>query len=205
MSFYATLNGTVTCHDKSAFTTILTRLELGGWIVNEQFVNEDGEPVDDEKHVDHKHLQLTIPRAVYRNLTRVNFFEHPTTNGWIWGSSTDGVELCWIDGPPKTMIPELPLTLFGDDEDKPDPDEDMDAYIDWQVEAADTFHGESYSDIQKIAEKHFGQVYLCAEGVDELLLRRQTATLVRLQAAAKDDVTKEHLEGLLNLLSQLRP
>jgi len=46
---------------------------------------------------------------------------------------------------------------------------------------------------------------MTAEGVDELLLRRQTATLSRLQAAATDEATKEHLEGLLNLLSLLRP
>jgi hypothetical protein len=208
MSFYATMSGTVSCHDKSAFTTLLSRLELGGWIVDDQFKQEDGDAVNwnGEKDVDHEHLQITIPLAVYRNLTRVDFFEHPTTTGWIWGSSTDGVELCWIDGPPNYKIPEIPLTLFGDPDDLPGAQEDDNwaARVDWLNDAQEHFHGQSYNAVQEIAEKYLGCITLTAENVDALLLHRQTTTLVRLMEATKDDVTKAHLEGLLNLMSKIR-
>lgn len=208
MSFYATMHGTVTCRDKSTFSNLLSRLELGFWVVNDQFVGEDGNPFhwDNEKDIDHEHLQISIPNAVHRNLSRVDFFEHPTTTGCIWGSSTDGVELCWIDGPPNIKIPEIPLTLFGDPDDIEGMQEDdgWAARLDWLREAQDHFHDLSYSEIQEIAEKHLGRITLHSENVDSLLLHRQIETLYRLKAQAEDAVTNEHLEGLLNLMGELR-
>lgn len=207
MSFYATMSGSVTLPDDATFNQILSRLTIGGWVKDDQFISEDGEPVTDDKHIDHDTRTITIPNAYYRNLTRVSFFEHPQATGIIRGTSTDGVEACWIDGPPDVLVPEMPLELFAEPDDAPAPglsEEDAaDERVQWLIDASDFFHDESLQEIERIAEEHFGREDLSAPKVNMLLLSRQVATLGYLLDANADTITGEHLEGLLGLMSEL--
>jgi hypothetical protein len=208
MSFYATMSGSVTLPDAVTFKKILWRLRTGGWVADDQFVSEDGEPVDNDKHIDHDTRTITIPHAYYRNLTRVMFFEHPLTTGLIRGASTDGVESCWIDGPPSVTIPEMPLELFAEPSDAPAGNvSEEDAAIErseWLSDAIDIFHAESLVEIERVASEHFGRQDLSATNVDMLLLARQMDTLAQLATNAVDPVVIEHLDGLLNLIIELR-
>jgi len=208
MSFYATMSGSVTLPDDVTFKKILSRLKTGGWVADDQLVSEDGEPVDDDKHIDHDTRTITIPHAYYRNLMRVMFFDHPLATGLIRGASTDGVESCWIDGPPGVMIPAMPLELFAEPDDAPAGDlSEEDAAIErseWLSDAIDIFHGERLEEIERVASEHFGRQDLSATNVDMLLLARQMDTLAQLATNAVDPVVIEHLDGLLNLVIELR-
>jgi hypothetical protein len=143
MSFYATLAGYVRCPDKITFDDLLSRLEDGGWLVKNQFQNES-DKVDGRSHIEPATLEFFIPEASYRNLTRVNFFENADTVGYIRGSSTDGCEICWVDGPEDIQIPEMPLWLFSDSDEDPADDEER---LEWLAEAESNFHNSSYEDI----------------------------------------------------------
>lgn len=143
MSFYATLAGYIRCPDKTTFDDLLHRLEGGGWVIKDQFQDES-EEIGGSRHVEHDTLEFFIPKASYRNLARFNFFYNPETIGYIRGSSTDGCEICWVDGPADIRIPEMPLWLFSDADDDPADDEER---LEWLAEAEMNFHNSSYEEI----------------------------------------------------------
>ena len=148
MSFYATLCGSVKFQNKESFDALRDKLTSGGWVKDNQFIDEMGEPFSDEEHINEAELLISVPLATYRNLSRVDFFAAPDAVGYIKGSSTDGVSICWVDGAPRDLaVPEMPLSLFADDDLAPAGDEDSDEYedqrIEWLENASDTFHSES--------------------------------------------------------------
>lgn len=208
MSFYATLHGAVKCHDPKEFNRLIDRLEAGGWLKYGKFTAETGEFIRATPCVDYTNMEIEIPLGDHRNLTRVDFFAHPTTEGAIFGSSLDGVEICWVDGPPATSIPEMPLTLFAAEDEAPTGEPDSEQYCmdrrDWLDEAAASFHSLTLEHITKEAEAHFGVVSLVANNVDHLLMLRQMHTLHRLLEQASDQPTKDHLTGVINMLAEAK-
>ena len=207
MSFYATLSGQVICPDQTAFNALINQLFEGGWIRDNQIIGEDDEPVNADQHVFPVSLEIIIPFAYYRNLTRVDFFRHPETAGWIKGTSTDGVETCWVDGPPDVAVPEMPLGLFGDADEEPKGDlNDADVLserLDWLDQASLSFHEASMSDIEQTAREHFGKSDLLIKGVDMFEFSRLMEHLKRLAAQTGDPDSREAspLEHVMVLLA----
>ena len=144
MSFYTTLSGCVKCPDKTTFDKLFNLLCTGGWLKQDQFQNESKQFVDVNAHFDSETFEFFIPEAYYRDLAQVNFFVNPATTGYIYGSSTDGCEICWVDGPSDVCSPEMPLWLFGDANKEPEDDFQR---LNWLTKAEINFHTSSYDRI----------------------------------------------------------
>lgn len=99
MSFYATLQGSLTYPDLESFQAMVKELTDGGWLDSEGYILEETEDrVSPEggPNASVESLSIDIPCWHYRNLSRINFFNKAGVRGYIVGTSTDGCFSGWF-------------------------------------------------------------------------------------------------------------
>lgn len=100
MSLYSTIQGEVKYTSQKDFQEIVHKLEVQGWTDKEgHFLNEENEQITPTPTIDAEQQTITIPLAVYRNLSKVEFFPKKAkgeVEGTIVGTSTDGCFCGWI-------------------------------------------------------------------------------------------------------------
>ena len=140
MSFYATLEGEITYPNKESFDSVVSLLVKGGWVKDNQFVDEMGDVIGfddgDFESIEPRYLTITIPRFLYRNMSRIDFF-CKGAKGYLVGTSTDGCFEAWtiVDGV-ETNYNLDQWAKENIDEKQPDDDE---ARIKWAEMVQDEF------------------------------------------------------------------
>ncbi len=143
MSFYATIQGSVTFPDKAALDKVVQDLNTRYWMRGENFV-DDGEHVVNETASDVEGLTLKIPLATYNKLV---WHLNKVSDGgseyrFVW-TSTDGMERggVIVDGTEK----EWDLKEWAKEnmpEEDATPPGDFDEYCQWLSEVELAFHTE---------------------------------------------------------------
>lgn len=152
MSTYFTMTGQITYQDRADFNNAVRFLQDNKWMDDKGFLHSEAmtHNLTETPNIDPIALVLTIPLFLYRNLgykDNLNVLFKGGTGKVVW-TSTDGC----FEGGVVTEDKETHHDLEkwwdeqGDDgEPKPDPDEDIDGYTQWQQEVEEAFF-DTYGD-----------------------------------------------------------
>lgn len=144
MSFYATIQGTVTYKDNESLMAVVDDLKKNGWLNdNGKFVDENGFVCLETDTPAFAEKTLHIPCCHYRNLAgQLDQITKDTTGTIVW-SSTDGCFSGGVieDGVEKTYdLKEWAIKNGDEEEDIPNQEEEFDAYLNWMDLVEQDFH-----------------------------------------------------------------
>jgi hypothetical protein len=142
------MEGHVKCTKEDDFLAFIAILEKGYWLKDDHLQDESETNISDERNVDRATMTIYFPRFCYRNLVRVELFPKGAgREGFIVGVCTDGMGVCWVEGPDGSVEEKLE-DYVDEDETLPDPDADPEEWWALMDDAGDHFFDVKLSSIK---------------------------------------------------------